>query len=148
MEKAAEAEKKHRIPQHTYVSLYSRTSGMESRGTKTRTWTRTGSRTRFPGSRSLRIMMEVFNTPGLSDKQKAGYVPVSRSQQGFLALEPDAGTGTAEEDGKRGRVTRCTASSGKIEKSPRRFFERPGVVFISKALGSPADFVCKFVCIF
>ena len=102
-EKAAEAEKKHRIPQHTYVSLYSRTSGMESLRYKDKDVDKDGKPDAIPGSRSLRIMMEVFNTPGLSDKQRQAmfqYLGVSKDfwhwnrtlvQERLKRMEKEAG---------------------------------------------------------
>ena len=103
VEKAAEAEKKHRIPQHTYVSLYSRTSGMESLRYKDKDVDKDGKPDAIPGSRSLRIMMEVFNTPGLSDKQRQAmfqYLGVSKDfwhwnrtlvQERLKRMEKEAG---------------------------------------------------------
>ena len=105
VEKAAEAEKKHRIPQHTYVSLYSRTSGMESLRykDKDKDKDKDGKPDAIPGSRSLRIMMEVFNTPGLSDKQRQAmfqYLGVSKDfwhwnwtlvQERLKRMEKEAG---------------------------------------------------------
>lgn len=103
VEKAAEAEKKHRIPQHTYVSLYSRTSGMESLRYKDKDVDKDGKPDAIPGSRSLRIMMEVFNTPGLSDKQRQAmfqYLGVSKDfwhwnrtlvQERLTRMEKEAG---------------------------------------------------------
>nr|WP_302469136.1 hypothetical protein [Intestinimonas massiliensis (ex Afouda et al. 2020)] len=105
VEKAAEAEKKHRIPQHTYVSLYSRTSGMESLRYKDKDADKDkdGKPDAIPGSRSLRIMMEVFNTPGLSDKQRQAmfqYLGVSKDfwhwnrtlvQERLKRMEKEAG---------------------------------------------------------
>ena len=57
----------------------------------------------IPGSRSLRIMMEVFNTPGLSDKQRQAmfqYLGVSKDfwhwnrtlvQERLKRMEKEAG---------------------------------------------------------
>ena len=70
MKKAEEAEKKYRIPRETYVSLYSRTSGIESLRYKDKDEDKNGTPDAIPNSRSLLVMMEVYKTPGLNDKQR------------------------------------------------------------------------------
>ena len=62
MQKAAEAEKKSRISNDTYLTLRSRTAGIESLKDK--------NGETIPNSKSLLVMQEVYNTPGLSDKQR------------------------------------------------------------------------------
>lgn len=70
MKKAEEAEKGYRIPRETYVSLYSRTSGIESLRYKDKDEDKNGTPDAIPNSRSLLVMMEVYKTPGLNDKQR------------------------------------------------------------------------------
>ena len=70
MKKAEEAEEKYRIPLETYVSLYSRTSGIDSLRYKDKDEDKNGTPDAIPNSRSLLIMMEVYKTPGLNDKQR------------------------------------------------------------------------------
>lgn len=62
MQKAAEAEEKYRISNDTYLTLRSRTAGIESLKDK--------NGETIPNSKSLLVMQEVYNTPGLSDKQR------------------------------------------------------------------------------
>ena len=60
--KAADAEQKYHIPQETYISLKSQVSGIQSlkdRDGET-----------IDNSRSLQIMQSVYNTPGLTDRQR------------------------------------------------------------------------------
>ena len=70
MKKAEEAEKRYRIPRETYVSLYSRTSGINSLRYKDKDEDKNGTPDAIPNSRSLLVMMEVYKTPGLNDKQR------------------------------------------------------------------------------
>ena len=70
MKKAEEAEKRYRIPRETYVSLYSRTSGINSLRYKDKYEDKNGTPDAIPNSRSLLVMMEVYKTPGLNDKQR------------------------------------------------------------------------------
>ena len=78
VDKADEAQSKYKIPQETYISLKSKTASIESLKDK---YGET-----IANSRSLLIMHEVYNTPGLSEKQRKAlfeYLGVGKSVQHY-----------------------------------------------------------------
>ena len=78
VDKADEAQSKYKIPQETYISLKSKTASIESLKDK---YGET-----IANSRSLLIMQEVYNTPGLSEKQRKAlfeYLGVGKSVQHY-----------------------------------------------------------------
>ena len=78
VEEAEEAQSKYKIPQDTYLSLKSKTASIESMKDK--------DGETIANSRSLLIMQEVYNTPGLSEKQRKAlfeYLGVGKSVQHY-----------------------------------------------------------------
>lgn len=78
VDKAEEAQKKYGISEETYVGLKSRTASLE--GIKDKDGET------IPNSKSLKIMQEVYNTPGLSEKQRKAlfeYLGVGKKVQHY-----------------------------------------------------------------
>lgn len=78
VDKADEAQSKYKIPQETYISLKSKTASIESLKDK--------DGETIANSRSLLIMQEVYNTPGLTEKQRKAlfeYLGVGKTVQHY-----------------------------------------------------------------
>lgn len=87
VQKAAEAEKKYGVPQETYISLKTRTAGIQSlRYGDGRDKDKDGKADTIDNSQSLQIMEMIYNTPGLTEKQRKAmfeYLGVNKTVRNY-----------------------------------------------------------------
>lgn len=95
VDKAEEAQKKYGISEETYIGLKSRTASLDG--------IKDNDGETIPNSKSLKIMQEVYNTPGLTEKQRKAlfeYLGVGKTVQHYNKAAVNAALAKMEKQAK------------------------------------------------